>query len=71
MSLVKQIGDYWYKQEFCNGKQQLTRWDPMSEVKSYNRAFNRIPAKDRSKALSNQGLELWRNRCGFVTMISR
>lgn len=46
MSLVKQIDGCWYKQEFCSGQQQLVRWDPMSEVRSYNRSFLAVPYKD-------------------------
>ena len=71
MSLVKQINGKWYKQLTCNKLPVLVEWDPMSEMKAYNRAFNRIPCKDRSKSLSAQGFELWRNRAGFITMVSR
>lgn len=71
MSLVKQIEGKWYKQLACNRIPVLVEWDPMSEMKAYNRAFNRIPSKDRSKALTAQGFELWHNRSGFVTMIGR
>lgn len=71
MSLVKQINGKWYKQLTCNKLPVLVEWNPTSEMKAYNRAFNRIPNKDRSKSLSAQGFEFWRNRAGFITMVSR
>lgn len=48
MSLVKQINNRWYKQLSSNGNPVLIEWDPMSEVKDYNRSFLSIPYKDSS-----------------------
>lgn len=46
MSLVKQINNRWYKQLSSNGNPVLIEWDPMSEVKDYNRSFLAVPYKD-------------------------
>lgn len=48
MSLVKNINGKWYKQLTCNKTPTLIEWDPMSEVKNYNRSFLSIPYKDSS-----------------------
>ena len=67
MSLVKQINGKWYKQLTCNKLPVLVEWNPMSEVKNYNRSFSPIPYKDSScssrNTIANAAFFSEKNRC--------